>query len=197
MPKRAKKSAKAKTGKYKQFAALPWCLNEQGEVEILILTSRDSRQWILSKGRAEHPLTGADIAALEAEEEAGVKGVVAAEPVGGFWYDKHMKSGETLRCFVEVYPLRVMEQLVEWKEKGQRAIELIAPEIAVERLLANTNIPEKRRNKEKLARLVMRTVRKIYRDELGREPPALAVPHRPSNKTERRKDLAPAPRAPA
>lgn len=193
MPKSTKKLPKDKAGKYKQFAALPWCLNESGEVEILILTSRDSRQWILSKGKAEHPLTGADIAALEAEEEAGVKGDVAAEPVGGFWYDKHMKSGETLRCFVEVYPLRVTEQLVEWKEKGQRAIELTSPQVAVERLLANTNIPEKRRNKEKLARLVMRTVRKIYRDELGREPPALVVPHRPSKKAARRKNFTPSP----
>lgn len=190
MAKRADKQAK-----YKQFAALPWCLNDEGEVEILILTTRDSRQWMLSKGKGEGPVTGAAIAAMEAEEEAGVRGETSAKPVGGFWYDKHTSSGKVMRCFVEIYPMRATEQLLDWKEKGQRDIVWATPEIAVARLLANTNIPEKKRNKEKLARIVMREVRKIYRDELDRKPPpSLHMPARPKKKMAKKPETEAVPK---
>ena len=44
-------TAKAKTaGLRSQFAALPWRRDAHGEVEILLITSRETRRWVIPKG---------------------------------------------------------------------------------------------------------------------------------------------------
>ena len=59
-------------------------------------------------------------AAIEAEEEAGVRGAVCPTPLGSFRYRKRKGSGASLMADVEVFPLAVSEELTEWKEKAQR-----------------------------------------------------------------------------
>lgn len=103
-----------------QYAALPWRLGAGGDIEVMLITSRETRRWVIAKG---WPITGLEpgaSAAQEALEEAGVTGEIWAEPVGAYDYEKRLRSGELQPIEVEVFPLRVLEELDAWPEKGQR-----------------------------------------------------------------------------
>ncbi len=103
-----------------QFAALPWRLTEENRVEILLATSRDTRRWVIPKG---WPMKGRKphiVAAIEAQQEAGLHGTVEKTKLGDFEYEKRMKGGGAVDCVVEVYSLRVERQRKKWPEKGQR-----------------------------------------------------------------------------
>ncbi len=102
-----------------QFAALPWRRSSQG-LEVLIITSRRTRRWIVPKGWPLANLNPAESAAAEALEEAGVKGRVSAQPFGSFSYDKILESGKAKRCRVMVFPLEVKTQRQKWREKKHR-----------------------------------------------------------------------------
>ncbi|CAL8972618.1 hypothetical protein RHODGE_RHODGE_00307 [Rhodoplanes serenus] len=105
-----------------QYAAVPYRRNEDGEIEVMLVTSRETRRWIVPKG---WPIRGAKphlSAAREALEEAGVVGETGPEPIGSYRYDKRLKNGTTARCLVEVFPLAVTGQRKRWREKGQREI---------------------------------------------------------------------------
>ena len=107
----------------RQIAALPYRTAGRAldaPVSILLVTSRETKRWVIPKGNLN---TGADphlAAAQEAEEEAGVLGVVCPTPLGSYRYRKRRGSGASLMADVEVYPLSVSEELAEWKEQGER-----------------------------------------------------------------------------
>jgi len=103
-----------------QYAALPWRQGKDG-VEILMITSRETRRWVIPKGWPMITLAAHDAAAQEAWEEAGVRGEVDAIPVGAFRYRKRMKSGPPQRCRVEVFPLAVSVEEKDWPERRQRS----------------------------------------------------------------------------
>lgn len=102
-----------------QYAALPWRDSKSG-VEILLITSRETRRWVIPKGWPMITLAAHDAAAQEAWEEAGVRGEVDAVPVGAFRYRKRMKTGPAQRCRVDVYPLVVATEAKDWPERRQR-----------------------------------------------------------------------------
>lgn len=56
--------------KGKQFAALPYT-EQNGEMLVMLVTSRETCRWVLPKGWAEKDLSGPELAAKEAFEEAG------------------------------------------------------------------------------------------------------------------------------
>jgi len=74
-------------------------------------------------------LTPAESAAEEAYEEAGVRGRIAAAPIGHYRTFKTRSGkvrpgkahpgGET-PVLVQMYPLEVAEQFDDWPEKGER-----------------------------------------------------------------------------
>ena len=102
-----------------QYAALPWRLTK-GVVEILLITTRNTRRWIVPKG---WPLAGHspwECAAFEALEEAGVSGEIATDAIGTFRYRKQRKSGEFLSCEVHVFAMRVEKRRRTWPEKRAR-----------------------------------------------------------------------------
>jgi 8-oxo-dGTP pyrophosphatase MutT (NUDIX family) len=103
-----------------QYAALPWRRRRGHSVEILLVTTRRSGRWIVPKGWPIGGCSPRECAAREAMEEAGVLGVIGAEPIGTFPYDKQRKSGGAVPCRVEVFPLRVTHQLRNWPEKSAR-----------------------------------------------------------------------------
>ena len=90
-------------------------------VSILLVTSRETRRWVVPKGNP-HSSSEAphQTAAIEAEEEAGVRGVVCPIPLGSYRYRKARKTGASLMFDVEVYPMAVSEELDRWKEADQR-----------------------------------------------------------------------------
>jgi len=107
----------------RQIAALPYRNLGQGldaPVQILLVTSRETKRWVIPKGNFANNIVPHAAAAQEAEEEAGVRGAVCPTPLGSYRYRKRKGSGASLMADVEVFPLSVTQELVDWKEKKQR-----------------------------------------------------------------------------
>ncbi len=122
-PKKGQKPGRrprANGGRGHQFAALPFKVSE-GETHVILVTSRETGRWILPKGWAEKDLTGPQLAAKEAFEEAGVVGEIDNEAIGSYDYLKQLPRGRQIECEVTVFPLRVKRLLDEWPERQQRA----------------------------------------------------------------------------
>ncbi len=102
-----------------QYGALCWRMH-RGRAQVLLITSRDTGRWIIPKGWPVATRTAAGSAALEAWEEAGVEGTVAAAPFGLFSYDKLLKPGVTQPCVVTVFTLRVAQLRRRFPERKER-----------------------------------------------------------------------------
>ncbi|PZM11912.1 NTP pyrophosphohydrolase [Rhizobium tubonense] len=124
-----------------QYGALCYRLKKKtGELEMLLMTSRDTGRWVIPKG---WPMVGKlshEVAAREAFEEAGVRGNVEAAALGVFTYTKMLKDGLKVGCKVQVYPLEVTELAKSFKEQGERKLEWVSCDEAVKRV----NEPELR-----------------------------------------------------
>ena len=115
-----------------QYGALPYRFTHDAELEILLLTTRQSKRWIIPKGWPIKGLRPAKSAAREAFEEAGVRGQVGAKSVGFFAYDKILdENGVLVSCEVRVFPLLVKRQSETWPEIEQRVVEWVAPDKAL------------------------------------------------------------------
>ena len=110
-----------------QFAALCYRIRTDGGMfEVLLVTSRDSHRWIIPKG---WPMAGKkphEVAAIEAFEEAGVRGKVKKKPFGYFTYLKMFDNGQRAPCCVQVHLLDVKESCDVFREKGQRLSEWVS-----------------------------------------------------------------------
>jgi 8-oxo-dGTP pyrophosphatase MutT (NUDIX family) len=117
-----------------QVAALPYRLTDAPEptVEILLITSRETRRWVIPKGWPMKNRTPAQAAAQEAREEAGATGEIADDPIGAYRYQKVLRHGGSILCEVAVFPLRVEASLEHWDEKHQRELRWFAAEEAAE-----------------------------------------------------------------
>lgn len=102
-----------------QVAALPVFMDETGERWIMLITSRETRRWIIPKGWPMRGRQDFNAAAQEALEEAGLVGRVGERPIGRYAYWKR-QTGYIELCDVDVYLLDVTGQLETWREKGQR-----------------------------------------------------------------------------
>jgi 8-oxo-dGTP pyrophosphatase MutT (NUDIX family) len=103
-----------------QFAALPFRIGENGGLQVMLLTSRETHRWIIPKGWPMRRKMPREVAAQEAYEEAGLIGrIVGKRPIGVFHYEKRLPAERSI-CEVQVFLLRVERQLEEWPEKGQR-----------------------------------------------------------------------------
>jgi 8-oxo-dGTP pyrophosphatase MutT (NUDIX family) len=101
-------------------------------LEILVVTTRQSRRWIVPKGWPIKRLTPAKSAAREAYEEAGVRGKIGVRPIGNFRYKKAADAnGADADCEVKVFPLLVKRQTATWPESAQRVTQWVDPEKAI------------------------------------------------------------------
>lgn len=115
-----------------QVAALPFRQDEEGML-VLMVTSRTRGRWILPKG---NPIKGQrpyQVAEIEALEEAGVIGRAHRVPVGAYAYDHLNDDGGLRSSKVDVYPLLVIKQQDDWKEKDQRKFKWLSLKTAAER----------------------------------------------------------------
>ena len=112
----------------RQYGALCYRRGAQG-LEILLITSRRSGQWLAPKGGIVPGLTPGESAAREAWEEAGVRGVIGAEEAGRY---VHVKSGRNRGgpYLVGLYPLEVTEEAADYPEAHQRRRAWFTPEEA-------------------------------------------------------------------
>ncbi|MGA0602579.1 NUDIX hydrolase [Caulobacter sp. KR2-114] len=115
-----------------QYAALPYRPTGDGDVDVLLITSRETRRWVIPKGWPMKGRKPHQVAAIEARQEAGVTGKVEKTPLGEYVYVKRLKNGAPLDCTVQVYPLRVVRQRQTWREKGQRTGHWFSAEEAAE-----------------------------------------------------------------
>jgi 8-oxo-dGTP pyrophosphatase MutT (NUDIX family) len=115
----ARKPTARTRAKTLQYAALPW-RRTKGELEILLITTRNTRRWIIPKGWPIAGYTPAACAGYEALEEAGVAGDIASRKCGTFSYKKLQKSGVVTRCTVHVHALEVTRRHRKWPEKHAR-----------------------------------------------------------------------------
>ena len=102
-----------------QVAALCYRIVHK-QVQVLLITSRETGRWILPKGWPIDGLTPAQTAAREAREEAGVKGAVAEQSVGSLSYTKIMGDQTEVPCIMAVYAVRVEDLMARYPEKNQR-----------------------------------------------------------------------------
>lgn len=89
-------------------------------MRVLLVTSRQTRRWVIPKGNSAAGLTAHAAAALEAEEEAGIRGLVCPVPLGSYRYRKRRNNGASLMVDVDVFPLAVSAELASWKEQAER-----------------------------------------------------------------------------
>src|SRR3954454_12455951 len=103
-----------------QFGALPWRIGEGGRRQVMLLTSRETRRWVIPRGWHMKARKPAEVASQEAYEEAGLIGhIVSKRPLGSFHYQKQLAK-EVRLCQVRVFSFRVERQLDDWPERQQR-----------------------------------------------------------------------------
>jgi 8-oxo-dGTP pyrophosphatase MutT (NUDIX family) len=110
----------------RQIGALPYRIMPDGRMQVLILTSRETRRFNIPKGWPIKKKKKSEVAAIEAYEEAGVRGTVGRKPIGRYTYWKRLKDTFTL-IRVVVYPLEVREDLSDWPERAQRQYSWLSP----------------------------------------------------------------------
>jgi ADP-ribose pyrophosphatase YjhB (NUDIX family) len=109
-----------------QYAALPYRV-EDGHPMVLLVTSRETKRWILPKGQPERKLQPHHVAEAEAYEEAGVIGTIFKRAFAEFPSIKRLKNGRELPCQILVYLLEVGHELDVWPEKDERQRRWMTP----------------------------------------------------------------------
>ena len=112
---------RARKQQLRQVGALPLLVNEDGGVEVYLVTARGSGRWIIPKGNLIPGLAPHEAAAQEALEEAGLVGMAEPHCIGTFEFSRRRRGRET-HCLVDVYPLTVKLQLRKWAEASQRSV---------------------------------------------------------------------------
>ncbi|MBP0574910.1 NUDIX domain-containing protein, partial [Mycobacterium tuberculosis] len=75
-------------------------------MRVLLVTSRETRRWIIPKGWPMKGMKDRDAAAREALEEAGLTGRISQRPIGHYRYFKRTLDAFQ-PCRVDVYRLDV------------------------------------------------------------------------------------------
>jgi 8-oxo-dGTP pyrophosphatase MutT (NUDIX family) len=131
--------------KLKQFGALPYRMRDN-DLEILLITTRKKRRWSVPKGWPIKDSTPRQTAAIEAYEEAGVRGTVGKTKVGRF-SKRRVKNKQSVICDVRIFPMEVRQRQANWPEKQQRNRIWVAPRKAV-RMVRKAGIRRAIRNLE-------------------------------------------------
>jgi uncharacterized protein len=113
-----------------QYGVVPIRAAAAGGVEILLITSRDTRRWVVPRGNLVLGKSPAASAAQEAFEEAGVTGAIDPQPLGAYRYEKRRRGGGSVPAEVHLFLLRVEAEAADWPEARERERRWFAPEAA-------------------------------------------------------------------
>lgn len=119
MTRKKAKSVVENGGKLRQVAALPYRKTADGRLQILLITSRETKRFIIPKGWPMADLEDWQAAEIETREESGAVGEAERKRFGVYTYWKRVK-GAFVPIEVDVYPLEVVGDLPRWKESRQR-----------------------------------------------------------------------------
>lgn len=114
----------------RQYGVLPYRPAEDGGFRLLLITSRETKRWVVPRG---NPMAGLDpyvSAAHEAFEEAGVTGETHTEPIGSYHYQKRRRKGALVPAEVTLFPLKVTGEATDWPERAERERRWFEPEEA-------------------------------------------------------------------
>ena len=114
-----------------QVGAIPLIRDHEGQLCIVLVTTRGSGRWTIPKGNIMAKLEDHKAAEREAREEAGLVGKITKKPLGTYQFWKRQDAHWSL-AEVTVFVLDVEGQLDQFKEKGQRDIKAFQPEDAVD-----------------------------------------------------------------
>ena len=105
-----------------------------GRFEVLLVTSLETRRWILPKGWPKSGHGASGTAREEAWEEAGVRPAEDARPLhlGRYAYDKRMTGGVPHPTEVDVYAIAVEELYDRFPEADLRERRWVSPVEAAE-----------------------------------------------------------------
>jgi 8-oxo-dGTP pyrophosphatase MutT (NUDIX family) len=113
-----------------QVAALCYRQGNKGK-DVLLITSRGTRRWIVPKGWPIDGLDGPEAALQEAWEEAGVKTAeIDPEAAGTYEYVKGLDSGGEALVETTVYLTRVIDLDSTYPESDERDRKWVAPDEA-------------------------------------------------------------------
>ena len=98
----------------KEHAALPWRINCDGSLEVMLLRRRSGGSWRIPAVRCSGTRTGLQSADRAAFQEAGITGKVASEPLGRYVALRLHPCGSRTAVEVTVHGLHVWGTLVIW-----------------------------------------------------------------------------------
>jgi phosphohistidine phosphatase len=113
---------------HRQAAVIPYRIRKE-RIEVALVTTSRGKGWIVPKGSVDSGERPRDAAIREAEEEAGLLGVVTRQPLG-----RYLHVNGDGRCRVDVYLMRVTSVLEHWLEDRLRRRRWMPVEDAVSRL---------------------------------------------------------------
>jgi len=99
---------------HQQAAVIPYRIRKE-RVEVALVTTSRGKGWVVPKGSVDDGERPREAAIREAEEEAGLLGVVPRKPLGRYLRSKGNRSWQ-----VDVYLMRVTDVLDDWLEDKLR-----------------------------------------------------------------------------
>jgi 8-oxo-dGTP pyrophosphatase MutT (NUDIX family) len=118
-----------------QVGGLCFRVNADGEPDVLLITTRETKRWTIPKGWPIEGLSRHKSAKREAWEEAGVKGKVGIKPFGSFMYEKVLANGDAVPADVQVHLIKVRETRSIFPERGQRELAWVSGSEAARRVV--------------------------------------------------------------
>jgi 8-oxo-dGTP pyrophosphatase MutT (NUDIX family) len=111
---------------YRQAGVVPYRF-EQDELQILLITSRGRKRWIIPKGIIGYGFSPQESAENEAYEEAGIKGKIDPSQIGEY---KFLKWGGEVT--VKVFLFKVTQEQNDWPESSFRQRKWVSVEEAAQ-----------------------------------------------------------------
>ncbi|MDC7127340.1 MAG: hypothetical protein PQJ46_17385 [Spirochaetales bacterium] len=108
-----------------EIGTIPYIIKD-GEIKVVIITSRKSGQWIFPKGQPEKDLSSDKVALMEAKEEAGIEGEITAPPI----IVPYTKGENVIN--MKSFPIKIDKLCKTWEESKERKRKLVSIEEALE-----------------------------------------------------------------
>jgi 8-oxo-dGTP pyrophosphatase MutT (NUDIX family) len=104
------------------------CMRSQADgPEVLMITTRETRRWMIPKGWPIKGLSPQQVAEREAWEEAGVVGKAKQKLFGEFRYEKILSNGRQVEPSVAVYLIKVRRLKKRFPEMAERDVTWMKP----------------------------------------------------------------------
>uniref|UniRef100_A0ACD5ZII5 Uncharacterized protein n=2 Tax=Avena sativa TaxID=4498 RepID=A0ACD5ZII5_AVESA len=105
-----------RTGGRIVVGCIPYLVRDDGELEVLVISSQKGHGMMFPKGGWELDESMDDAARREALEEAGVRGETGS--LLGYWHYKSRRYDQTYEGYM--FPLHVTDELQQWPEMTSR-----------------------------------------------------------------------------